>query len=117
ELKELYDGLAAQGDSAQARREAARVEGTSPSLPLAAYAGRYTHPLFGTLTVTETPNGLRADWGPGQPGELTHWNYDTFRVDWDARWRGWALGTFVLGTDGKVASVRMSGMELAREGR
>jgi hypothetical protein len=116
ELKALYDGLAARADSAETEREAGRVEGTSPSLPLAAYAGRYTHPLFGTLTVTEVPNGLRVDWGPGQPGNLTHWNYDTFRLDWDARWRGWALGTFLLGADGKVASVRMSGMELAREG-
>jgi CubicO group peptidase (beta-lactamase class C family) len=115
ELKAIYDASAAAADSAQARRVAERVQGTSPSLPPAAYAGRYTHPLYGTLTVTEAPGGLRADWGPGQPGALTHWNYDTFRVDWDARWRGWTLGTFVLGADGKVTAVRMQGMELAKE--
>ena len=117
EMKTLYDGLAAGADSALARREAARIQGTAPSLPLAAYAGAYSHPLYGKLTITETPSGLRADWGPGQPGAVTHWNYDTFRVDWDARWRGWTLATFVLGTDGKVSSVRMGGFELARQGR
>jgi hypothetical protein len=115
ELKAVYDEIQARADSADAKREAARVQGTTSSLPLAAYAGSYSHPLYGTLTVTETSGGLRADWGPGQPGALTHWNYDTFRLDWDARWRGWTLGTFVLGTDGKVAAVRMQGMELARE--
>lgn len=115
ELKAVYDSLSAQADSAQARREAARVPETTPSLPPSAYAGRYAHPLYGALTVTEADGGLRADWGPGQPGALTHWNYDTFRLDWDARWRGWTLATFVLGTDGEVAAVRMQGMELARE--
>lgn len=115
ELKELYDGLAEEAAEARAEAEAERVEGTTPSLPLSAYAGRYSHPLYGTLVVTETPEGLSADWGPGLPGTLTHWNYDTFRMEWDARWRGSALGTFILGTDGSVASVRMGSMELRRE--
>lgn len=115
EMKELYDGLAAQGDSARARAEAGRVTGTSPSLPLAAYAGRYSHPLYGTLVVRETGGSLRADRGPGSPGSVTHWNYDTFRIDFDARWRGYALATFILGTDGEVASVRIGGVELVRE--
>jgi CubicO group peptidase (beta-lactamase class C family) len=115
ELKLLYDGLAAEGADRESALVASRVEGTSPSLPAGAYAGRYSHPLYGAMVVSESPAGLRVDWGPGQPGALTHWNHDTFRVDWDARWRGWALVTFALGTDGKVASVRMGDMELARE--
>ena len=115
EIKELYDGLAAQGEEARARAERARVVGTTPSLPLDAYVGRYSHPLYGTLVVRGGGSGLRADWGPGQPGTLTHWNYDTFRLDYDARWRGWTLGTFILGIDGAVASVRIGTMELRRE--
>ncbi|GMV04448.1 MAG: serine hydrolase [Gemmatimonadota bacterium] len=116
ELKGLYDGLAASADSARREADAARVEGTSPSLAPAEYAGRYVHPLYGTLTLTESAGTLRADWGPGQPGSVAHWNFDTFRVEWDARWRGSALLTFVLGTDGKVAAVRMGRMELPRAG-
>lgn len=117
ELRSLYDDLAARADSAEARLVAARVPGTAPSLPPEAYAGRYTHPLYGELIVTRDASGLlRADRGPGQPGRLSHWHHDTFRLDWDARWRGWALCTFVLGADGRVAAVRMGSVELARSG-
>jgi CubicO group peptidase (beta-lactamase class C family) len=115
DLKAMYDSLAAQTEARQARMEEERVQGTSPSLPLAAYAGRYTDPLFGELVVSETPDGLRADLGPGRPGTLEHWSYDTFRLRFDARWRGSTLGTFVLGPDGKVAFVRIGGFELRRE--
>lgn len=115
DLKVMYDSLAAQGEARAARVEAERVKGTSPSLPLASYAGRYSDPLFGELVVTQTPDGLRADLGPGRPGTLEHWSYDTFRLRFDARWRGWTLGTFILGPDGKVASVRIGGTELRRE--
>jgi hypothetical protein len=45
---------------------------------------------------------------------MEHWNYDSFRVDWDAAWRGSGLVTFVLGADGKPAEVRMSGAVLRR---
>jgi CubicO group peptidase (beta-lactamase class C family) len=114
DMKVLYDSLAADTEARQAEREAERVEGTSPSLPLASYAGKYTHPLFGELVVTSSPGGLRANLGPGQPGALEHWSYDTFRLRFDARWRGWRLATFVLGLDGEVASVRVGGTELRR---
>jgi len=115
DLRAMYDSLAAQGEARQARLEAERVRGTSPSLPLASYVGRYSDPLFGELAVTETPDGLRADLGPGRPGTLEHWSYDTFRLRFDARWRGWMLATFALGPDGKVTSVRIGGFDLRRE--
>jgi len=114
EMKVMYDSLATAAEAARAKVEAERVEGTSPSLPLASYAGRYTHPLFGGLLVTVDSDGLRGDMGPGQPGALEHWSYDTFRLRFDARWRGWTLATFVLGADGRVASVRIGGAELTR---
>jgi CubicO group peptidase (beta-lactamase class C family) len=114
EMKVMYDSLAADAEAARAKVEAERIEGTSPSLPLASYAGRYTDPLHGDLVVTATPDGLRGDMGPGRPGALEHWSYDTFRLRFDARWRGWTLATFVLGADGRVASVRIGGAELAR---
>ncbi|MCG6956378.1 MAG: serine hydrolase [Gemmatimonadetes bacterium] len=115
DLRAVYDSLAAQGDARQARAEEERVKGTSPSLPLASYAGRYSDPLFGELVVTERPDGLRANLGPGRPGTLEHWSYDTFRLRFDARWRGSMVGTFVLSPDGKVALVRIGGFELRRE--
>ena len=114
ELKTLYDDLAAQGEKARTQALEARVAGTSTSLPVSAYVGLYSDPLFGDLVVTETPQGLRADMGPGQPGAMEHWNYDTFRIVFDARWRGWALATFRVGTDGTVAGVQIGEVELTR---
>ena len=114
ELKELYDGIASSGEEARSRAAERRVEGTSPSLDLDSYVGLYSHPLYGSLTVTRDGDGLRADWGPGQPGALGHWNYDTFELSFDARWRGTSLITFTLGTDGTVAGARMGAIDLRR---
>jgi hypothetical protein len=46
---------------------------------------------------------------------MEHWQYDTFRVKWDAAWRGNPMVTFVLGADGKPAEVRMGGAILRRK--
>jgi CubicO group peptidase (beta-lactamase class C family) len=116
ELKELYDGLADAGAEAQASAREERTEGTSPSVGLDAYVGQYSDPLYGTLSVSREGDGLRADWGPGQPGSLGHWSYDTFELSYDAEWRGSALITFTIGTDGQVTGVRMGGIELVRGG-
>jgi CubicO group peptidase (beta-lactamase class C family) len=114
ELKELYDGLAAEGEVARERAEERHVEGTSPSLAPAAYAGRYSHPLYGELVVSRAGEGLVADLGPGMPGSLDHWNYDTFRLSFAARWRGASLVTFTLGPDGAVVGARVRGFDLSR---
>jgi len=117
DLKGLYDDLAAAAEQRRAQADERRVPGTSPSLPLDDYAGRYIHPLFGSLTVSRAGDGLRADMGPGQPGGLEHWNYDTFRLVLDARWRGTVPVTFVLGVDGAVAAARIGDVELELAGR
>src|SRR4051794_6691142 len=44
EFKTLYDGLAAQESKQEEAMKARRVPNTKPSLPLAAYAGRYSDP-------------------------------------------------------------------------
>ena len=53
EFKTLYDGLKAQG---QKRREtvlAQRAQNTKPSLPLEAYAGKYSDPFYGSVDVAD----------------------------------------------------------------
>ncbi|MHB1194782.1 MAG: serine hydrolase [Longimicrobiales bacterium] len=94
--------LDAEEEAVRKRRLPARIPGTSPSLPLAGYVGRYADPLYGELTIGDGPEGLRIDYGPGQGGALGHFHYDTFRVAWDARWRSPGLLTFILAADGKV---------------
>lgn len=109
EVQSMYAELAAQG-RARREREDTRVEGTSPSLPLAKYAASYTDPLYGTAHVREENGKLTIDMGPSRIGELEHWHYDTFR----ARWRDPELGrsfvTFDLGPDGSVREMNLQGM-------
>ncbi len=114
DLADLYGGFAATADSARQSADAARVEGTTPSLPPSAYVGTYQDPLFGTVSVMDGDGGFRLRYGPGLQGRLEHWNYDTFRVTWDARWRGTSQVTFRLDPTGAPASVEIGGSSFAR---
>jgi len=115
ELKELYDGLAADGRTRRETRLARRVEGTSPGLPLSSYAGTYSDKLYGSVTVTEKNGELIMEAGL-RTGAMTHWHHETFRVTWDAKWRGFALPTFRLGGDGTATAIVMNGVTLRRQG-
>jgi CubicO group peptidase (beta-lactamase class C family) len=108
ELLGLYRGFAAEADSARAEREAQRSTGTRPSLPLSHYVGTYTHPVWGDLVVSEIGDGLAARIGAERQlrGPLTHWHYDTFRIQLgdgrsDPDWV-----QFLLGRDGTAAELR-----------
>ena len=114
ELKELYDGLAEAQEKAMEALRAARVEGSSPHLPPAGYAGTYRHEVGGEITVGVSDDGLRLEYGPGLRGPLTHWSHETFRVAWDARWRGEALITFHLDPAGSPAALSFGETRFAR---
>jgi CubicO group peptidase (beta-lactamase class C family) len=114
ELRGLYDGLQQESDAARRKVEERRVQGTKPTLPLAAYAGTYADPLFGEVVVTADGDRLRARYGRAYVGSLEHWHFDTFRAVWDAAWRGDSLATFVLDADGRPARLEALGARFAR---
>lgn len=105
DMRTLYAGLAKEAEGRRTKAEAGRVSGTTPSLPLERYAGTYTHPLYGALTVTLRDGTLHAQFGTGFVGPLEHWHYDTFKATWDARWRGTSLATFSLDGSGQVSGL------------
>ena len=111
ELLALYGGLEARAREAAAARDARRQEGTSPSLPLSAYVGVYSDPLYGTIRISGEP--LRARFGRLE-GSVEHWHHDQFRVTWDTRWRGSAPLSFRLGSDGTVEALETQGHRLTR---
>lgn len=86
---------------------AERVEGTAPSRPLAAFAGRYEHPAYGTLRIEEAGGALQLGYHPWpEPLALEHFHYDVFTVHGDiggtpTSWRV----PFRSGLDGAVESV------------
>ena len=114
ELLALYDGLAEAQAAALEEMRARRILGTAPSLDSAAYGGTYEHELGGTAVVRLDGEALRLDYGPGLRGPLSHWHFDTFRVAWDARWRGEALVSFRLDAAGKPAGLRIGDTEFRR---
>jgi hypothetical protein len=95
----------AQEKEQQQKRAAARIPGTSPSLPLDQYTGKYLNDLYGSATVTLDEGHLVVtyDAAPRQIGDLRHWHFDVF----EAQMRDPMLGKrplrFELGSNGKVA--------------
>lgn len=105
DLRTFYARLAKEAEAQRQTLAAATVAGTSPSLALDRYAGAYTHPVFGTLSVTRSGAGLRLQFGTAYQGAMRHVHYDTFEAVWDARWRGSDRVSFQLDAQGRVAAI------------
>ncbi len=97
--------LVAQAKQETKNREATRVAGTKPSLPLEQYAGTYSDSVDGDATVRREQGGLVLRYG-SLVADLAHWQYDTFQAIWRQRRLGKMYVTFVLDSDGKVAEMR-----------
>ena len=102
-------------EEAKSRRErqAKRHTGTKPSRDLAAYAGTYSHPAYGDITITSDGTNLALAWQRVRV-PLAHYHFDTFSAvlpeeDFDEQL------TFDLGTDGEVESLELFGEEFKRE--
>ena len=95
--------------------DAARVDGTRPSLALARYAGSYTDPGFGTATVRhDSVSGLSVTLGPRHTGRLEHWHYDTFIAYWDDPTLGRSALTFPVDALGNVREMEVRGLRTYR---
>jgi hypothetical protein len=111
----LYGDLKKEADHERAEKDARRVTGTSPSLPLARLAGDYTDPLHGDVNVSFDAGQLRIQYGSAFVGTLEHWHYNTFRARWTAAWRAPELVNFVLDDDGQPTVVELLGARFVRK--
>jgi CubicO group peptidase (beta-lactamase class C family) len=87
-----------------------RAAGSTPSLPLDRYAGKYRDAWYGDMTIASGAAGLtvRFDRTPLLSGALEHWQHDTFVARWtDRELRADAFVTFALNPDGGIDTVRM----------
>ncbi|MES5814587.1 serine hydrolase [Pseudoxanthomonas sp. Soil82] len=104
------DKARAKADKAWRERLAARQPRSTPSLPLAGYAGTYRDAWYGDVDVVHDGGRLRMRFQPSPllTGTLQHWQHDTFLVKWDDRTlNGDAFVTFNLDADGRVREARM----------
>jgi hypothetical protein len=71
-----------------------------PSRPLAAYAGRYTHPAFGVVNVAQENGGLELRF-PALEIALRHLRFDVFTGERET------VAQFVMDTRGQFAELRL----------
>jgi CubicO group peptidase (beta-lactamase class C family) len=114
EFKAMYDSLAREDRERGREAESKRVIGTSPSLALDAYVGTYEDQAYGAVEVKREGDGLVLVRSPFLTADLTHWHYDTYRIDWRNQWIGKGFATFQLGRDAAVAGLQLDGRALRR---
>jgi hypothetical protein len=92
-------------------RDRARDPSAKPSLPLADYAGTYTHPAYGTATVTLTAGKLSARFSTFKY-PLEHYEHDSFRIT-DGFFED-ELAVFTV-KDGKAVRLKLSDIEFRKK--
>lgn len=84
--------------------QASRVTGTSPTLTEAAMIGTYADPLFGKFIVAKNAAGkleLRFDQSPSLNATLSHWHYDTWKLEWNEPHAWFDFGTVKFVTNNR----------------
>jgi len=111
----VYRGFVAQAAGRKAEAEqallASRASGTTPSLPLEAFAGTYVDGLSGPAVVRLEDGHLVFDYNPRHLGDLEHWHHDVFRVHWRHPIFDMEPETFLqfeLGLDGEVSGLTVT---------
>lgn len=107
ELLKLYSDIKLQQTLKEQALAAGRVMNTNPTLPLNAYTGKYSNPLFGDFEITVSNNQLVARLNQKASAGLSHWNYDSFQLNWYNKWNGKELVSFNLNTNGSILEMVM----------
>jgi hypothetical protein len=76
-FKEIVDKMKAEGEKAQKEADKDRQLNARASHPLEDYAGEYSHPGYGTLSVIKEGDGLKARYN-GRDFALSHYHFDVF---------------------------------------
>ena len=106
----MYKKLKEEGRHKEQQKDSGRVKDTKPTLPLAAYAGRYNNEVYGGANVVLTGDSLCIELPNEVRLTLHHWNYDTFVGYYSYFWwdREWVQ--FSLDGDGKVIQFTKEGV-------
>jgi CubicO group peptidase (beta-lactamase class C family) len=103
-FKTLEDKQQKDADETMSKAAQARVAGSKPSLGLEKYAGQYSDPWYGKVTIKPENGGLVLNFERTEKGlaDLQHWQYDTFKAHWRDRTVEDAFVTFTLKPDGAI---------------
>lgn len=109
-LKREAEGEKEWNERRQSRLDA-RVSNTRPTLSQEAMLGSYFDPLYGTIEVRRAAGGgLELHFGPAPEldAKLSHWHYDTWKLEWNEAQAWFDFGTvqFVTDNNGEVLELR-----------
>ena len=105
-----YAKSQADADTSWQKHVAARAANSTPSLPLANYAGTYRDPWYGDVLIRQGAKGLELQFSKTAEllGDIEHWQHDSFIVRWrDRGLNADAFVNFSLDADGKIREMRM----------
>lgn len=92
-----------------AKRLDARIENTSPSIKSDNFTGTYFDDFFGEVTVVMDKNKLAMKFlnAPHLNADLTHWHFNTYKLDWKEvhAWFDFGTAQFVLDNNNKVVGI------------
>ncbi len=92
------------------KRINSRVENTSPALSLNKYTGEYKDKMYGNAKIQKIGEEISLTLEPA--GEIftspmSHWHYDTFRIDFKDPFLPFGLVTFDFDSDGNVVGFKI----------
>lgn len=96
----------AREENRVAELDSSRITGTSPSLPLSAYAGTYRDKMYGDAIIRLIEGNLFVELLPAAEllsSQMDHWHYDTFSIDFTDPFLPKGLLSFSLNGSGNVA--------------
>ncbi len=110
-FRKVVDNEVAEKKATIEARNNVRDPSKKPTLALAGYAGEFTHPAYGTATVTASDGKLVLTWS-GFECRLEHFEGDTFRVT-----NGFFEDELVPVTvaNGKATGLRFAGQDFKRK--
>jgi CubicO group peptidase (beta-lactamase class C family) len=109
-FKALEDKQHKDADDTMEKAQQGRAANSMPSLPIDKYAGDFSDPWYGKVTI-RAENGvlvLRLPLTKTGTADLQHWQYDTFKAHWRDRTVEDAFVTFALKPDGSIDHFTMT---------
>jgi CubicO group peptidase (beta-lactamase class C family) len=103
-FKAVEDKEKKDADETIQKAQQTRAADSKPSLPLEKYAGDFTDPWYGKVTIRPDSGGLVLQLLRTEKGtaDLQHWQYDTFKAHWRDHTVEDAFVTFALKPDGSI---------------
>ncbi|MGD1957454.1 MAG: serine hydrolase [Fulvivirga sp.] len=89
-----------------------RETGTKPSVDQSTYAGAYFADMYGDILIKKEGGDLKLHFShsPDLSASLSHWHYDTWKIEWDQAhaWFDFGLITFELNENREVTGFKMN---------